>query len=455
MANTTTAGTPEEQGIRIGPLQMRLGVTHKHVLTLFFISFFGIAMMNSVGIMQAYLFNEILKIPPDEQGSLTGTLLVVQELVVILLVGVVGALSDRVGRPPVFAAGFLLLALGYCLYPLASGDLETVKWELVFFRLFIASGVACVNVMLSSVANDYPVDRTRAKMIAGVFIFNGIGIASLPRLVGGLPQMFIEMGVDPLWAGRYTYWVLTATCVMLALVLLWGLKPGSMTQTAKREPLLATLKVGLAAGRSPRVALGYAAAFVSRADLAVVSQFLTLWLVREGMAQGMTPAEATVKATFFYIIIQAFALPWAVVFGILLDKIDRLKGLMIGMGVAFVGYASLGLLENPLSVGMYVAAAFVGAGEMSANISATSLIGKEAPDRGRGAVLGLFSLSGAVGIMVVGLIGGWLFDNWKPVGPFLYMAGSNAFMVLAAILVYLATRGTGQGRRPDPVPSQA
>ncbi len=455
-SSDSTSNPENEVGLyRVGPIVMRSGVTRKNLWTLFFVSFFSIAMMNSVGIMQAYLFNEILQIPPNEQGSLTGTLLVVQELVVILLVGVAGALSDRVGRPPVFATGFLLLALGYCLYPLASGDLETVRWELVFFRLFIASGVACVNVMLSSVANDYPVDRTRAKTIAAVFIFNGVGIASLPRLVGGLPQTFIEMGIDPVWAGRYTYWILSGICVTLALVLLWGLKPGAMTKSAQREPMLATLKVGLAAGRMPRVALGYAAAFVSRADLAVVSQFLTLWLVQEGMAQGMTPAEATVKATFFYIVIQAFALPWAVVFGILLDKIDRVKGLMIGMGVAFVGYASLGMLENPLSNGMYIAAAFVGAGEMSSNISATSLIGKEAPERGRGAVLGLFSLFGAVGIMVVGIVGGWLFDNWKPVGPFLYMAGSNAFMVLAAVLVFVATRRARGDQAGKPVATGA
>ncbi|MCK6372078.1 MAG: MFS transporter, partial [Gammaproteobacteria bacterium] len=406
------AATAAEQpyGLQIGPLRMRVGVTNRHVFTLFFVSFFSIAMMNSVGIMQAYLFNEMLRIPANEQGALTGTLLVVQELVVLTLVGFAGAVSDRIGRPPVFAMGFALLAVGYCLYPLASGDIDTVKLELVMFRLFIASGVACVNVMLASVANDYPVDATRAKMIAAVFIFNGVGIATLPRLIGGLPQRFIDMGFDPVIAGRYAYWCLTATCLMLAMALLWGLKPGAPVQSSTREPMLATLKIGLAAGREPRVALGYAAAFVSRADLAVVSQFLTLWLVREGMAQGMTVAEATIKATTFYVVIQAFALPWAVIFGIVLDRIDRVKGLALGMTVAFIGYASLGLLDNPLDWPMYVAAAFVGAGEMGANISATSLIGKEAPERGRGAVLGLFSLFGAVGIMVVGLVGGWLFD---------------------------------------------
>jgi MFS family permease len=420
---------------------MREGVRHKHVLTLFFISFFGIAMMNTVGIMQTYLFNEILRIPANEQGSLIGSLLVLQEFVVICLVGVAGAVSDRIGRPPVFAMGFFLLGIGYCLYPLAGSEGIDVKLQLVMFRLFIASGVACVNVMLSAVANDYPVDKTRAKMIATVFIFNGLGIGTLPRLIGGLPQRFIEAGLDPVFAGRLAFWCVAATCFTLAVVLLWGLKPGAPAQSSKRDPLLATLKVGLAAGRRPRVALGYAAAFVSRADLAVVSQFLTAWLVLEGLDQGLTTAEATLKATTFYIVIQLFALPWAVIFGVLLDRIDRVLGLGLGMTVAFVGYATLGLLDNPLGTQMYFAAALVGAGEMGANISATSLIGKEAPDHGRGAVLGLFSLLGAVGIMVVGIVGGWLFDNWRPVGPFIYMAASNALLFVLASVIYFTTRG--------------
>ncbi len=434
-ASVPAAAADDPSLVRIGPLRMRPGVTRGHVWTLFFVSFFSIAMMNTVGVMQPYLFNEILMIPLNEQGSLAGRLTVLQEIIVILLVGPVGAISDRFGRRPVFATGFLLLSLGYCLYPLATGSVE-----LAMFRLFIASGVACVNVMLASVANDYPMDVSRARMIAAVFICNGFGIASIPRLLGGLPEIFMGLGASPLWAGRYAFWCISTLCVMLATVLMIGLKPGAPAQVGAREPLLATVRIGLGAARNPRVALAYAAGIVSRADLAVVSTFLTLWLVQEGIAQGLSTGEALKKATLFYVVIQAFAVPWAPIFGWLLDRVDRVKGLAGCMILAGIGYSSLGVLDNPLGNGMYVAAALVGMGEMAANIAATSLIGHEAPDRGRGAVIGIFSFCGAVGIMLVAVIGGWLFDNWRPVGPFLLMAGANSVMFMLALLTIWVTR---------------
>jgi hypothetical protein len=40
----------------------------------------------------------------------------------------------------------------------------------------------------------------------------------------------------------------------------------------------------------------------------------------------------------------------------------------------------------------------------------------------------------------VALVGGWLFDNWKPVGPFLLMAGANCVMFTLAVITWFATR---------------
>jgi MFS family permease len=219
-----------------------------------------------------------------------------------------------------------------------------------------------------------------------------------------------------------------------------GLKRGAPAQLSASAPLLATLRVGIRAARNPRIALAYGAALVSRGDLSVASTFLTLWLVREGVSRGLSTAEALKQATFFYVIIQASALPWAAVLGYAFDRIDRVRGVMIAMAIAAVGYGSFGILDDPLGGWMYPCAALVGMGEMAAVLSATSLVGTESPDEGRGAVMGVFSMAGALGIVSVGLVGGQLFDHWRPTGPFLLVAGANVVLFFADAAVLLMAR---------------
>jgi MFS family permease len=178
-----------------------------------------------------------------------------------------------------------------------------------------------------------------------------------------------------------------------------------------------------------------------------------LWLVSEGISRGLTTSQATMKATTFYVVIQAMALPWALIFGWILDRIDRLIGLIGAMVIAGVGYGSLGLLKNPLGNEMYVAAALVGIGEMAANISATSLIGKEAPDRGRGAIMGTYSLFGALGIVGIAQLGGHLSDLGFRVGPFMVMSAANAVLLVLATIVFLATRRSAKVAVPAPAAS--
>ena len=420
---------------RIGPLRMQPGVELRHVLTLFFASFFGIATMSFINASQPYVLTEIIGIPFAEQGSLSGRLTIIQELALLAMLAPVGAISDKFGRKPVYATAFFIMGIAYFLYPMAGAI-----WMLVVFRLVFAVGVAGNAVMLPAVANDYPQEASRARMLAACFIFNGLGLVLILSVMRGLPVRFADLGIDPVTVGRYWLWTMTAVCFLAGTVVLIGLKPGAPRQLSRREPMLATFRVGLEAARNPRIALAYLAASVSRGDMAVLSTFFVLWLTQTGVETGLTTGAASQKALTFYIVIQACALPAAVVMGWLLDRIDRVIGLAIAMAIAGLGYASLWFVPDPLGPLMYGSAALIGVGEMSANLSATSLIGREAPERGRGAVLGMWSWFGAAGILGIALVGGWLFDNVSKIGPFMFIAVANVALLVWALLLLRRAR---------------
>ena len=371
MKEATTDTSTEEVGIRLGPIWILPGVTPVNLAALFFASFFGIAVMSYMNASQPLIFKEILGIGQSDWGRLAGDLTFYHEIVVLICIAPIGAMSDKIGRRPLYMAAFLLLGIGHFLYPLA----ESIE-QLTIYRLIFAVGTASASAMLAAVANDYPVEKSRAKMIALTMMFNAIGMVVVNSFFRILPGSFEEQGFSSALAVTYSRWIVAAICMVVAIVAILGLKKGAPAQVAKREPMLATLKVGFAAARNPRIALSYGAAVVSCGDLAVLSTFLTLWLSIEGQAQGMNMTDAFATAFKFYIIVQAAALVGAVFMGFILDRIDRVYGLAIAMVLAGAGYSSLALVDDPLGNVMYLAACLVGLGEIAANLSSLSLVGK-------------------------------------------------------------------------------
>ena len=187
-----TQEASSEPGIQFGPKKLNLwmepGVSKLNVNTLLFGSFFGIAMMSFINTSQAYLFEEVLMIPQAEQGVVAGNMTFVSEIVVILSIGLIGAMSDKVGRKPLWVAAFIIFAIGYFLYPMA----ETVD-ELTIYRMFFALGLACNTAMLPSVANDYPAEQSRGKMIAVCFTLNGLGFILIMAPIQQLLGVFVEI----------------------------------------------------------------------------------------------------------------------------------------------------------------------------------------------------------------------------------------------------------------------
>jgi len=424
----------DAMGLKFGPILLMPDIERRHLFTLFFGAFFGIASMSFVNVIGPLMFS-ILDVPQDETGGLAGTLTAVQEIVVILVIGAFGALSDKTGRRLVYSMGFFLLGVGYFLYPLASNTTE-----LIIFRVFVALGCAANTVMLPTVANDYVHESTRGKLIATTSILNGLGLVLIIGTFRKLPGNFGDMGFDNILSGQYTAWVATVMCLIVSCVLFFNLKKGSPAQVSKKEPYLATLKVAFQAARNPRIALAYAAGVVSRGDLSVVSTFFSLWLFNEATTQGLSQGDAFKLATGFYVTVQAFAIPGAVLINFFIDKVDRVAALAIAMFIAAVGYLYLGFIENPLTSQMYFGAALLGLGEIFANISAISLIGSVAPVKGRGAVIGGFSFFGAVGILTVAIVGGYLFDNVSPTAPFTMVGFANICLLTIALLLLFFER---------------
>ena len=87
------------KALKLGPLRFTPGVTGPNVAAMLFAAFGTIAMMSFMSFIQPYVLTELLHVPENEQGALTGNLHAFQEVIFILLAGLVGALSHRLPLP--------------------------------------------------------------------------------------------------------------------------------------------------------------------------------------------------------------------------------------------------------------------------------------------------------------------------------------------------------------------
>jgi MFS family permease len=153
----------------------------------------------------------------------------------------------------------------------------------------------------------------------------------------------------------------------------------------------------------------------------------------------MPAADALKAGTLMFVSAQVAALVWAPILGPLLDRLDRVTALTICMLLAAIGNLSLLMLADPLAGYAIVFFILLGIGQVSVFLSAQSLIGQEAPAQKRGSVLGAFNLSGAVGILLVTWIGGYLFDAIHPSAPFVVVGSINVLLMLASLYVRLVS----------------
>lgn len=415
---------------KFGSVALAPGVSRGHVRTLLFAAFTTLGLVTFIGVATPFVLNANLHVPSERQGVISSNLVFWTEITQLLTFSLFGVIADRIGRRQVYALGYLVLALGYALYPFA-----TTTGELTVYRIIYALGIAATTCMLSTVVSDYPQERSRGRMVAVVGICNGLGVVLFAALLAKLPKMLVNRGFDPVTAGRYTLALVAAVSVISALVIALGLKPGLEVAKEKRPSVSELVKSGFRAMRNPRIALAYGSAFVARGDLVMLGTYTLLWGQNAAIADGFSAAAAVEKGRIPFIVAQSTALLWAGAIYFIIDRFNRVTGLALCMGLAAAGYLSMYFVGDPMMKSTLPLFALLGLGQISAFFGATVLIGQEAPIAERASVVAAFNFCGAIGILVTIQIGGYLFDHVSPAAPFIMIGILNLAVLLGALYV--------------------
>ena len=435
-AERSPGATVETTGTRFLFVWLSPGISQVNAWALMWGALTTIGLLTFVAVATPLVLTVNLGVPESEQGTITGDLVFWTEVTQILIFGLVGVLADRIGRRQMYALGLLGMGAAYALYPFADSI-----GELTLYRVLYAVGLGASTGMLGTIVADYPQEVSRGKMVALVGVLNGLGVILVTALLGSLPERLVAAGFGEISAARYTHAVALAGCVITAVVLALGLKKGTPGKREERPPVLDLIRSGVAEARNLRIALAYAAAFVARGDLVIVGTFVILWGKTAAIAQGFDPSEAIGKGTLVFVTVSTAALIWLFILGAFMDRLNRVSGLILCMALATIGYLTMMLVDNPLDPAARPLFLVLGVGQISAFFGATTLIGAEAPRLKRGAVVGMFNIFGAIGILVASSIGGRLFDAIAPNAPFVLIGVLNGCVMLFAIYVRIKAPG--------------
>lgn len=419
---------------RLGFIVLAPGVLRRHALCYLFAAFVSIGLFAYLPAMTPFVLKVNLALPTGEQGVATGVLQSWQEIMILGVISFWGALSDRIGRRPVYVIGFLLIAAGYVLYPLAHSMPELVAYRLVF-----GCAVAALGAMLATVLADYPAESSRGRLTGIAFFLNALG--SVTFLVGltQLPRWFASAGAAELTAGRDAFFTVAGIAVLAAIVML-GLKPGLPSKASERKPILKLAAEGLRAARNPRILLAYGGGFTSRADLSLITLFLALWASQSAIAEGLSAAQAAGKVGMTIGVTQGTAMLWAPLFGYLGDRMSRTAHFALAFSLALAGYCWVGMQDDIVRPAAIPALMLLGMGQVSTVLAATILLGQETEPRTRGSVFGLQAFFGGLGILAISWVGGRLYDDIGPPAPFMLVGIANGVIAVWAMWLYLRDR---------------
>ncbi|KAF9358633.1 hypothetical protein BGX26_001262 [Mortierella sp. AD094] len=438
------------------------GIGYLNFISYLIACFGTICLVAYLSIVQPFVLTVILGIR-ENTGNLTGSLALYDEIIALPAIIIWGILSDCVGRRVVYSAGFLFLGVSLILYPYV----ENVYPHMLLCRLLFSLGSsACTCMMTGTLGDIAGCQHERGRVSAIVGICSGIGGLVAGLVLIRLPWQMGNKVNNEIEGIKLALGIIGGCAVGLSVLFFLTMpKTGAgvadgVTAWAKKtilrredqestEEIISPwrmLKYGIMAGRDPRVALAYVSSFVARADTVLFSSFMSLWVIQYyinlGWCQGGTtcyPAAGDTHMLTGYG--QGISLAFAPIFGYASERFKKSTVLSVAGLIGAVGSLPFAFTKvAPADKSNFAFVTMTGIGQIGMIVTGMTLVnGIHIDARYRGSVAGVFSFCGAVSIMFMARLGGYLFDAWMHGAPFVLMGIVHLVVALLSIYVRFVT----------------
>ena len=305
-----------------------------------------------------------------------------------------GIASDLIGRKPVIVAGLLVFAFGSFVAAWA----PDMHWMIVGRVL---QGMGAISAAVTALAADLTSEAHRTKVMA--MIGSSIGLVFALSLVGA-PLLYG-------WIGMSGLFVMTGLLALGAIGLLIKTVP-QVPRPALRSPL--PLRDVLFNPDLLRLNLGIG-------TLHMIQMAMFVVLPHALLARGGLVAAEHWKVYLPAVLVSfAFMVPAIIA----AEKRDKMRPIFLG-AIVLVALVQGGLLlaaENLWLLALWLMLFFVAFNILEATLP--SLVSRTAPPAAKGAALGVYNTTQAIGLFVGGAGGGFIAQN----------LGDNAVFAICAVL---------------------
>lgn len=430
--------------VRFGPILLSPGYRPRHIILMFLITSVCVSVMEFGNVLTPLILGQQLHLPPTKQGTLAGLLGATQQTGTLLFIMMAGALADLLGRRVMLLWTLIGLFLCLAAYPFASSIVLLLALRFLWGVAFAGYAGA------ATIAIDIPDNRSRGKFNAIALLVPWLAASGFILAASRWPNGFRMAGFSP-------HGALLWTCALVALLPLIGaLATAAFFQDPFGKSIANTASA--AAGRArgvayklrdvlafartnKRYALSLFIGSVSRTDTLAIGAFLGLWIVNAGRMHGVDAFVAAKTAGLIAAIRFVTKVVGAPLFGVINDKVSRTTMTLTSLAMMAAAFGFFGFVTNAFGTMMIAGAFLLGVAESAEAIASQTFLAEQAPAHLRGSSIGVFSFLGTTSLMVINLVGGYLFDKVGFSSP-LVMEGVLHLIVLAIAIWVLRPNGS-------------